>query len=148
MKVVMGNELYPEVMGVRRKSPNWTIHLPVPLFFPMLGREQHMSQSTPVPRLASTRRRKMWPVKCSNTGVISKVSPPQRKKNSSQEEVGWCLPSGDDELSPETQQKVTEKVAVKEKRSSPLPKKALPRAGNHGPLARHASHRTKTSTEH
>lgn len=51
MKVVMGNELYPVVMRVGMKSPNWTIHLPVPLFSPMLGREQHMSQSTPVPRL-------------------------------------------------------------------------------------------------
>lgn len=49
MKVIMGNEPYPVVMRVRRKSPNWTAYLP--LFSPVLGREQHMSQSTSVPRL-------------------------------------------------------------------------------------------------
>lgn len=62
---------------------------------------------------ASTHRRKMCPVKCSNTEAISKVSPPQRQKHSSQEELCWSLSSGDDELPPETQQKAAENVAVK-----------------------------------
>ena len=84
-------------------------------------------------------RRKISPVKFSNTDAASEVSPPKRQKSGSQEELGWCLSSSDDELPPETQQKAAEKVAVKEEKGVSSPKdSAAPRAGNHGPPARHA----------
>ncbi|KAM8783225.1 tyrosyl-DNA phosphodiesterase 1 isoform 1-T4 [Rhynchonycteris naso] len=84
-------------------------------------------------------RRKISPLKFSNTGAVSEVSPPKRQKGGSQEELGWCLSSSDDELPPETQQKVAKKVAVKDERGVSSPTDgAAPRAGNHGPPARHA----------
>ncbi|XP_006925584.1 tyrosyl-DNA phosphodiesterase 1 isoform X2 [Pteropus alecto] len=77
-------------------------------------------------------RRKMSPVKFSNTDAVSEVLPPKRQKSGSQEDLGWCLSSSDDELPPQTQQKPAEKVAVKEERSTSSPKDdAAPRAGNH-----------------
>ncbi|KAM5339816.1 tyrosyl-DNA phosphodiesterase 1 [Glossophaga mutica] len=83
-------------------------------------------------------RRKISPVKFSNTDAASEVSPPKRQKSGSQEELGWCLSSSDDELPPETQQKVAEKVAVKEEKGVSSPKdSAAPRAGSHGPPAHH-----------
>lgn len=82
-------------------------------------------------------RRKISPVKFSNADA--EVSPAKRQKRGSQEELGWCLSSSDDELPPETQQKAAEKVAVKEEKGVSPPKdSAAPRAGNHGPPARHA----------
>ncbi|XP_035869003.1 tyrosyl-DNA phosphodiesterase 1 isoform X5 [Phyllostomus discolor] len=84
-------------------------------------------------------RRKISPVKFSNADAASEVSPPKRQKSGSQEELGWCLSSSDDELPPETQQKVAETVAVKEEKGVSSPKdSAAPRAGNHCPPARHA----------
>ncbi|XP_066244354.1 tyrosyl-DNA phosphodiesterase 1 isoform X2 [Saccopteryx leptura] len=81
-------------------------------------------------------RRKMSPLQFSNTDAVSEVLPPKRQKGGSQEELGWCLSSSDDELPPETQQKVAKKVAVKEERGISCPTdRAAPRAGNHGPPA-------------
>ncbi|KAM7156264.1 tyrosyl-DNA phosphodiesterase 1 isoform 2-T4 [Molossus nigricans] len=83
-------------------------------------------------------KRKMSPVKFSNTDAASEVLPPKRQKSGSQEELGWCLSSSDDELPPETQQKVAKKVTVKEEKGvSSLKDSAAPKAGNHGPPAHH-----------
>lgn len=77
-------------------------------------------------------RRKMSPLKFSNTGVVPEVSPPKRQKTGSQEDLGWCLSSSDDELPPETQQKHAKKVVIKEEKAlPPLKDSAAPRAGNH-----------------
>lgn len=77
-------------------------------------------------------RRKMSPLKFSKTDAVSEVLSPKRQKSGSQEDLGWCLSSSDDELPPETQQKPAEQVAVKEEKDLPSPKdSAAPRAGNH-----------------
>lgn len=82
-------------------------------------------------------RRKVSPLKFSNTDGVSEVSPPKKQKSSSQEDLGWCLSSSDDELPPETQLTAAEKVALKEEKGvSPPTQSAAPRAGSHGPPAR------------
>lgn len=92
-------------------------------------------------------RRKMSPVKFSNTDAISEVLPPKRQKSGSQEELGWCLSSSDDELPPETQQKAAKKVAVKEEKGVSPPKDgAALGAGSHSPPARHV--RTEDGDEY
>ncbi|XP_036284994.1 tyrosyl-DNA phosphodiesterase 1 isoform X2 [Pipistrellus kuhlii] len=86
-------------------------------------------------------RRKMSPLKFSNTDGVSEVSPPKKQKSGSQEELGWCLSSSDDELPPEPQltaRDTAEKVDVKEEKgTSPPQDSAAPGAGSHGPPARH-----------
>ncbi|XP_064148925.1 tyrosyl-DNA phosphodiesterase 1 isoform X2 [Loxodonta africana] len=83
-------------------------------------------------------RRKMAPMKFSGTESASAVSPPKRQKSSSQEDLGWCLSSSDDELQPETQQKQPGKVEVKEEKGSSSPQgHTAERTGNHGPPVRH-----------
>ncbi|XP_014446888.1 tyrosyl-DNA phosphodiesterase 1 [Tupaia chinensis] len=87
-------------------------------------------------------RRKMSPVRCSNT---DSVSPLKRQKSGSQDDLGWCVSSSDDELPPETQHKQAEEATVKEEKDIPPPKDgAAQRAGNHGPPA---SHRLKEEEE-
>ncbi|XP_037688012.1 tyrosyl-DNA phosphodiesterase 1 [Choloepus didactylus] len=56
-------------------------------------------------------RRKLSPVKFSNTDSVPEISPPKRQKSGSQEDLGWCLSSSDEE-----QQKQAEKVEVKEEK--------------------------------
>ncbi|XP_058423515.1 tyrosyl-DNA phosphodiesterase 1 isoform X1 [Diceros bicornis minor] len=81
-------------------------------------------------------RRKLSPVKFSNTDSASEVLPPKRLKSGSQEDLGWCLSSSDDELQPEKQQKQTKKVAVKEEEGISSPRDgAAQRTGNPGPPA-------------
>lgn len=76
-------------------------------------------------------RRKMSPVKFSNTDAVSEVSPPKRQKSGSQEDLGWYLSSSDDELPPQTQQMPPEEVAVKEEKSTSSPRDdAAQGAGN------------------
>lgn len=86
-------------------------------------------------------RRKMSPLKFSNTDGVSEVSPPKKQKSSSQEELGWHLSSSDDELPPEpplTARDTAEKVNVKEEKgASPPQDSAAPGAGSHGPPACH-----------
>lgn len=60
-------------------------------------------------------RRKISPVKF-NTDAVSEVSPPKRQRSGSQEDLGWCLSSSDDELQPEPQQKQAKDVVVREER--------------------------------
>ncbi|ELW48704.1 Tyrosyl-DNA phosphodiesterase 1 [Tupaia chinensis] len=84
----------------------------------------------------------MSPVRCSNT---DSVSPLKRQKSGSQDDLGWCVSSSDDELPPETQHKQAEEATVKEEKDIPPPKDgAAQRAGNHGPPA---SHRLKEEEE-
>uniref|UniRef100_A0A8C4MZR4 Tyrosyl-DNA phosphodiesterase 1 n=1 Tax=Equus asinus TaxID=9793 RepID=A0A8C4MZR4_EQUAS len=79
-------------------------------------------------------RRKLSPVKFSNTDSASEVLPPKRQKSGSQEDLGWCLSSSDDELQQETQQKQAKKVAVKEEKGISPPRDAAPqRTGKPGP---------------
>ncbi|XP_006839643.1 PREDICTED: tyrosyl-DNA phosphodiesterase 1 [Chrysochloris asiatica] len=74
-------------------------------------------------------RRKMSPVKFSSTGSAS-VSPPKRPKSGSQEDLGWCLSSSDDEQAAKT--------GVKEEKGPPSsPQIQAERTGNHGPPSRH-----------
>ncbi|XP_004837542.1 tyrosyl-DNA phosphodiesterase 1 [Heterocephalus glaber] len=80
-------------------------------------------------------RRQISPVKFSNA---DSVSPAKKQRSSSQEDLGWCLSSSDDEREPETQQKQAEHVVVKEEKDIPSPKDGAPqRTGNHGPPASH-----------
>lgn len=77
-------------------------------------------------------RRKRSPLKFSNTDAVPEVSPPKRQKSGSQEDLGWCLSSSDDELPPEMQQKPAKEVVIKEEKDRSPPKdSATPRAGNH-----------------
>ncbi|XP_029806228.1 tyrosyl-DNA phosphodiesterase 1 isoform X1 [Suricata suricatta] len=79
-------------------------------------------------------RRQRSPVKF-NTGAVSEVSPPKRQRSGSQEDLGWCLSSSEDELQPETQQ---EQAKVKEESGiSSLKDRAAQRAGNPSPPAYH-----------
>ncbi|XP_030658672.1 tyrosyl-DNA phosphodiesterase 1 isoform X3 [Nomascus leucogenys] len=80
-------------------------------------------------------KRKISPVKFSDT---DSVLPPKRQKSSSQEDLGWCLSSSDDELQPEMPQKQAEKVVIKkEKDISASNDGAAQRTENHGPPACH-----------
>ncbi|KAM9202188.1 tyrosyl-DNA phosphodiesterase 1 isoform 1-T1 [Dugong dugon] len=84
-------------------------------------------------------RRKMSPVKFSSAESASAVSPPKRQKSGSQEDLGWCLSSSDDELQPETQQKQAGKVEVKEEKGPFSPQgHTAERTGNHGSPVRHS----------
>ncbi|XP_022432009.1 tyrosyl-DNA phosphodiesterase 1 isoform X3 [Delphinapterus leucas] len=83
-------------------------------------------------------RRKIAPVKFSNTDSVSEASPPKRQKGGSQEDLGWCLSSSEDELPPETQQKQAKDTGVKEEKGLPSPRDgAVPGAGHHSPSAGH-----------
>ncbi|XP_044916295.1 tyrosyl-DNA phosphodiesterase 1 isoform X3 [Felis catus] len=80
-------------------------------------------------------RRKRSPVKFSNAD--SEVSPPKRQRSGSQEDLGWCLSSSDDELQPETRQKQAENIVVKEERGISSKDSAAQRPGNPTPPAHH-----------
>ncbi|XP_032143049.1 tyrosyl-DNA phosphodiesterase 1 [Sapajus apella] len=87
-------------------------------------------------------KRKVSPVKFSNT---DSVLPLKRQKSDSQEDLGWCLSSSDDELHPERPQKQAEKVVIKkEKDISALNDGAAQRTENHGLPT---SHRLKEEEE-
>ncbi|XP_063500080.1 tyrosyl-DNA phosphodiesterase 1 isoform X4 [Symphalangus syndactylus] len=80
-------------------------------------------------------KRKISPVKFSNT---DSVLPPKRQKSGSQEDLGWCLSSSDDELQPEMPQKQAEKVVIKKEKDISAPNDgAAQRTENHGPPACH-----------
>ncbi|XP_045307794.1 tyrosyl-DNA phosphodiesterase 1 isoform X1 [Leopardus geoffroyi] len=83
-------------------------------------------------------RRKRSPVKFSNADSVSEVSPPKRQRSGSQEDLGWCLSSSDDELQPETLQKQAKNIVVKEERGISSPKdSAAQRPRNPTPPAHH-----------
>ncbi|XP_054305851.2 tyrosyl-DNA phosphodiesterase 1 isoform X4 [Pongo pygmaeus] len=80
-------------------------------------------------------KRKISPVKFSNT---DSVLPPKRQKSGSQEDLGWCLSSSDDELQPEMPQKQAEKVVIKKEKDISAPNDgAAQRTENHGPPTCH-----------
>ncbi|EPY74808.1 tyrosyl-DNA phosphodiesterase 1 [Camelus ferus] len=85
----------------------------------------------------ATHKRKIDPVKFSNADSVSEASPSKRQKTGSQEDLGWCLSSSEDELlPPETQQKQAKKAGVKKEEGPPSPQNgAAPRAGHGSPLA-------------
>ncbi|XP_023061197.1 tyrosyl-DNA phosphodiesterase 1 isoform X2 [Piliocolobus tephrosceles] len=88
-------------------------------------------------------KRKISPVKFSDT---DSVLPPKRQKSGSQEELGWCLSSSDDELQPEMPQKQGEKVVIKEEKDIPAPSDSTAqRTENHGPPT---CHRLKEEEEY
>nr|XP_045011142.1 tyrosyl-DNA phosphodiesterase 1 [Jaculus jaculus]XP_045011143.1 tyrosyl-DNA phosphodiesterase 1 [Jaculus jaculus]XP_045011144.1 tyrosyl-DNA phosphodiesterase 1 [Jaculus jaculus]XP_045011145.1 tyrosyl-DNA phosphodiesterase 1 [Jaculus jaculus] len=79
-------------------------------------------------------KRQMSPVKFSNT----ESGLPKKQKTGSQEELGWCLSSSDDELLPETRQEGPERVVVKEEKVVSLPDtSSTQRAADCDPPARH-----------
>ncbi|XP_038607679.1 tyrosyl-DNA phosphodiesterase 1 [Tachyglossus aculeatus] len=63
-------------------------------------------------------RRKISPVKFDDKSVSAEISVAKRQK-SSQEDLGWCLSSSDDETQPEHKPKCIEKVIPKEEKCSP-----------------------------
>ncbi|XP_011939056.1 PREDICTED: tyrosyl-DNA phosphodiesterase 1 isoform X2 [Cercocebus atys] len=80
-------------------------------------------------------KRKMSPVKFNDT---DSVLPPKRQKSGSQEDLGWCLSSSDDELQPEMLQKQAEKVVIKEEKDISAPSDGTAqRTENHGPPTCH-----------
>uniref|UniRef100_G3QEJ3 Tyrosyl-DNA phosphodiesterase 1 n=1 Tax=Gorilla gorilla gorilla TaxID=9595 RepID=G3QEJ3_GORGO len=80
-------------------------------------------------------KRKISPVKFSNT---DSVLPPKRQKSGSQEDLGWCLSSSDDELQPEMPQKQAEKVVIKKEKDISAPNDGTAqRTENHGAPACH-----------
>nr|XP_003939917.2 tyrosyl-DNA phosphodiesterase 1 isoform X2 [Saimiri boliviensis boliviensis]XP_003939918.2 tyrosyl-DNA phosphodiesterase 1 isoform X2 [Saimiri boliviensis boliviensis]XP_010348885.2 tyrosyl-DNA phosphodiesterase 1 isoform X2 [Saimiri boliviensis boliviensis] len=80
-------------------------------------------------------KRNVSPVKFSNT---DSVLPLKRQKSGSQEDLGWCLSSSDDELHPERPQKQAEKVVIKEEKDISAPSDgAAQRTENHGPPTCH-----------
>ncbi|XP_050655029.1 tyrosyl-DNA phosphodiesterase 1 isoform X1 [Macaca thibetana thibetana] len=88
-------------------------------------------------------KRKMSPVKFSDT---DSVLPPKRQKSGSQEDLGWCLSSSDDELQPEMLQKQAEKVVIKEEKDISAPSDGTAqRTENHGPPT---CHRLKEEEEY
>uniref|UniRef100_A0A8C7B3Y1 Tyrosyl-DNA phosphodiesterase 1 n=1 Tax=Neovison vison TaxID=452646 RepID=A0A8C7B3Y1_NEOVI len=88
-------------------------------------------------------RRKSILVKFSNTD--SQVSPLQI---SSQEDLGWCLSSSDNELQPGTQQKQAKNIVVKEESSISSSKdSAVQRTRNHSPPAHHVLKEEKEEYE-
>ncbi|XP_012868807.1 PREDICTED: tyrosyl-DNA phosphodiesterase 1 [Dipodomys ordii] len=93
-------------------------------------------------------RRQTSPVKFSNT---ESVSLPKKQKSGSQEDLGWCLSSSDDELQPrrqEQQQPQAKNMVVKEEKdiSSPKPG-AAPKAPDLGPPASHRLREEKDEYE-
>ncbi|XP_057588413.1 tyrosyl-DNA phosphodiesterase 1 isoform X2 [Hippopotamus amphibius kiboko] len=83
-------------------------------------------------------RRKTAPVKFSHTDSVSEASAPKKQKSGSQEDLGWCLSSSEDELPPEMQQKRAQDAGVKEEKGPPPPRDgAARRAGHPCPLAGH-----------
>ncbi|KAL4832686.1 hypothetical protein H8958_012627, partial [Nasalis larvatus] len=88
-------------------------------------------------------KRKISPVKFSDT---DSVLPPKRQKSGSQEDLGWCLSSSDDELQPEMPQKQAEKVVIKEEKDISAPSDGTAqRTENHGPPT---CHRLKEEEEY
>uniref|UniRef100_A0A8D1T378 Tyrosyl-DNA phosphodiesterase 1 n=1 Tax=Sus scrofa TaxID=9823 RepID=A0A8D1T378_PIG len=79
-------------------------------------------------------RRKIDPVRFSNADPVSEASPPKRQKSGSQEDLGWCLSSSEDELPPEKQQKPAKEAGIKEEKGPPSPRDG---SGHHGPPASH-----------
>ncbi|XP_023575469.1 tyrosyl-DNA phosphodiesterase 1 isoform X2 [Octodon degus] len=80
-------------------------------------------------------RRQLAPVQFTNA---DSVSPAKKQRSSSQEDLGWCLSSSEDELEPETQPAQAEQVVGKEEKDIPTPKNgAARRTGNHGPPVCH-----------
>ncbi|XP_037359616.1 tyrosyl-DNA phosphodiesterase 1 isoform X2 [Talpa occidentalis] len=79
-------------------------------------------------------RRKLSPVKFSHAESISEASPPKRQKSGSQEDLGWCLSSSDEELQPDRLQEQARRAGKEE------PGLAAPRDGaqtaEHSPHAR------------
>ncbi|XP_052502665.1 tyrosyl-DNA phosphodiesterase 1 isoform X4 [Budorcas taxicolor] len=83
-------------------------------------------------------RRKLEPVKFSSTDSASEASPCKRQKSGSQEDLGWCLSSSEDELPPEQQQEQAKDPRVKEEKGPPSPRDRAARgAGPHGPPTSH-----------
>lgn len=79
-------------------------------------------------------RRKLEPVKFSSTDSASEASPCKRQKSGSQEDLGWCLSSSEDELPPEQQQERAKDPRVKEEKGPPSPRgRAARGAGPHSP---------------
>ncbi|VTJ64807.1 Hypothetical predicted protein [Marmota monax] len=90
-------------------------------------------------------RRQTSPVQYSSADL---APPPKKQKSGSQEELGWCLSSSDDELQPETQKKQAENVEVKEEKDLSSPKdSAAQRTGNHGLPASHRHKREEDEYE-
>ncbi|XP_006879188.1 PREDICTED: tyrosyl-DNA phosphodiesterase 1 [Elephantulus edwardii] len=79
-------------------------------------------------------RRKMSPVKFSSPSEsASPTSSPKRQRSGSQEELGWCLSSSDEELQPAQ----AGKADVKEEKGPLAPQgHATERTGSHGPPVR------------
>ncbi|ELR61579.1 Tyrosyl-DNA phosphodiesterase 1, partial [Bos mutus] len=79
-------------------------------------------------------RRKLEPMKFSSTDSVSEASPCKRQKTGSQEDLGWCLSSSEDELPQELQQEQAKDSRVKEEQGPPSPRDRTARgAGPHGP---------------
>ncbi|KAM6170919.1 tyrosyl-DNA phosphodiesterase 1 isoform 1-T1 [Erethizon dorsatum] len=98
------------------------------------GTAQELSYTCSEARKAA-HRRQISPVKFSSA---DSVPPAKKQRSSSQEDLGWCLSSSEDELEPETQQTQAEHVVIKKEKDIPTPKDgAAQRTGNHGPPASH-----------
>lgn len=83
-------------------------------------------------------RRKLEPVKFSTTDSVSEASPCKRQKSGSQEDLGWCLSSSEDELPRELQQEQAKASRVKEEKGPPSPRDHAARgAGPHSPRTSH-----------
>nr|XP_020755887.1 tyrosyl-DNA phosphodiesterase 1 isoform X5 [Odocoileus virginianus texanus] len=83
-------------------------------------------------------RRKLEPVKFSTTDSVSEASPCKRQKSGSQEDLGWCLSSSEDELPRELQQEQSKASKVKEEKGPPSPRDHAARgAGPHSPPTSH-----------
>ncbi|KAF4017716.1 hypothetical protein G4228_008519, partial [Cervus hanglu yarkandensis] len=67
-------------------------------------------------------RRKLEPVKFSTTDSVSEASPCKRQKSGSQEDLGWCLSSSEDELPRELQQEQVKASRLLKEHASPIPK--------------------------
>uniref|UniRef100_A0A8D0ZE70 Tyrosyl-DNA phosphodiesterase 1 n=1 Tax=Sus scrofa TaxID=9823 RepID=A0A8D0ZE70_PIG len=79
-------------------------------------------------------RRKIDPVRFRNADPVSEASPPKRQKSGSQEDLGWCLSSSEDELPPEKQQKPAKEAGIKEEKGPPSPRDG---SGHRSPPASH-----------
>lgn len=87
-------------------------------------------------------RRQASPVRFSNT---DSASPPKKQKSGSQGDLGWCLSSSDDEVSPESQPKQAKEAVGCEEPDVSSPRDGTAQTGgNHGPAA---SHRLKEEVE-
>ncbi|XP_007942718.1 tyrosyl-DNA phosphodiesterase 1 [Orycteropus afer afer] len=84
-------------------------------------------------------RRKMSPVKFGGTTESAPaVSPPKRQKGSSQDDLGWCLSSSDDELQPGMPQTPAGAGQDTEEQGPTPPQVCTAeRTRNHGPPVRH-----------